>query len=48
MAEQNCPRCGMPKEQWSGNKGQGVNKDNQTYCCQGCAENKGCTCPNRR
>ena len=44
MAEKTCPKCGMTEKQWKGNNGQGVNKDNQTYCCNGCAENTGCTC----
>ena len=44
MAQQRCPRCGMTKEEWKGNAGQGVTKDGQTYCCQGCADDTGCTC----
>ncbi len=44
MAEQRCSKCGMPKDQWKENGGQGVTKDDQTYCCQGCADGTGCTC----
>ena len=42
--EQTCPRCGMTKGQWQGNGRQGVQSGSQTYCCQGCANNTGCTC----
>ncbi len=42
--EQTCPNCGMPKEDWQGNNGQGVQLGNETYCCQGCATGTGCTC----
>jgi hypothetical protein len=41
---QTCPRCGMTRERWKGNGGQGVQSGGQTYCCQGCANNTGCTC----
>jgi len=43
---QTCPGCGMSKEDWKGNDGEGVVKtdDGQTYCCQGCADGSGCTC----
>jgi hypothetical protein len=34
----------MPKREWQGNKGQGYTKDGQTYCCQDCADDTGCTC----
>lgn len=44
MAEQVCPRCGLPKESWQGDEGEGYEKDGTTYCCQGCAEGSGCTC----
>ena len=36
-----CPGCGMIKNEWPG---EGYTHDNQTYCCQGCAEGTGCTC----
>jgi hypothetical protein len=39
-----CPRCGMAREQWQSNRGQGVRAGGATYCCQGCADNTGCTC----
>jgi len=42
--EQTCSRCDMPRHQWKGNDGEGVLQDDQTYCCQGCAEGTGCTC----
>jgi hypothetical protein len=46
MAEATCPGCGMGKHLWTGNGGEGVDKDGQTYCCQGCADQgmAGCTC----
>jgi hypothetical protein len=36
-----CPGCGMLKNAWPG---EGYTHDNETYCCQGCAEGTGCTC----
>ena len=36
-----CPGCGMVKNSWPG---EGYTHENQTYCCQGCAEGTGCTC----
>ena len=36
-----CPGCGMLKNAWPG---EGYTHENQTYCCQGCAEGTGCTC----
>ena len=36
-----CPGCGMAKNDWPG---EGYTHDNQSYCCQGCAEGTGCTC----
>lgn len=44
MAQQTCDRCGLPRDQWKGNNGEGVQKNGQTYCCEGCANNTGCTC----
>jgi hypothetical protein len=43
-SQQSCPNCGMQRQQWKGNGGQGFQRGNQTYCCQGCADNTGCTC----
>ncbi len=47
MQEQSCPRCGMGQHQWSGNGGQGIEKDGRMYCCNGCATGSRCTCPGR-
>ena len=46
MAEVTCPGCGMGKHLWTGNGGEGVEQEGQTYCCQGCADEPGtgCTC----
>jgi hypothetical protein len=41
---QTCPNCGMAREDWQGNSGQGYEYNGQMYCCQGCAEGTGCTC----
>jgi hypothetical protein len=35
-----CANCGMGSEDWS----EGYKLGSQTYCCQGCAEQTGCTC----
>jgi len=42
--QQMCPGCGMAKEEWMGNNGQGFPVGDKTYCCQGCATGTGCTC----
>lgn len=39
-----CPNCGMPKEDWRGNGGEGFQLGSSVYCCQGCATGAGCTC----
>jgi hypothetical protein len=39
-----CPVCGMLKEEWKGNGGEGVVKNGRSFCCQGCADGSGCTC----
>lgn len=36
-----CPGCGTLKNSWPG---EGYTHENETYCCQGCAEGTGCTC----
>jgi hypothetical protein len=36
-----CPRCKMIKNDWPG---EGYTLGGETYCCQGCAEDTGCTC----
>jgi len=47
-SERICSRCGMSKEEWSGNHGKGVIESGETYCCKGCAEDTGCTCDSDR
>lgn len=37
-----CPNCGMAARDWSQEGGYALGS--QTYCCQGCAEQTGCTC----
>lgn len=37
-----CPNCQLPKDEWS--DVQGFELENVLYCCEGCAENTGCTC----
>jgi hypothetical protein len=34
----------MTENLWTGNAGDGVEVGGVTYCCQGCADNTGCTC----
>jgi hypothetical protein len=36
-----CPGCAMIKNKWPG---EGYSHEGETYCCQGCAEDTGCTC----
>ena len=43
-----CPNCLMEKSEWTGNAGKGVQQDQDVYCCQGCAEDTGCTCADDR
>jgi len=38
-----CPGCGMIKNEWPG---EGYSHEGETFCCQGCAEGRGCTCVN--
>lgn len=40
----NCARCGMEEEDWTGNNGAGVSLEGETYCCEGCARDRGCVC----
>jgi len=35
-----CANCGMASEDWS----EDYKLGSQSYCCQGCAEQTGCTC----
>jgi hypothetical protein len=42
--EQTCPNCGMPRQDWRGNNGEGYQSDDGVYCCEGCADGSGCTC----
>jgi hypothetical protein len=37
-----CPACGAPQSQWT--EPNGYPKGNKTYCCEGCADQSGCTC----
>ena len=38
---ESCPRCGMERMDWPT---EGFKRENRQYCCQGCAEDTGCTC----
>jgi hypothetical protein len=38
---ESCPNCGMASKDWPEG---GYRLERQTYCCQGCAEQTGCTC----
>jgi hypothetical protein len=44
VRSETCADCGMVKADWKGNNGQGVEKDGRMYCCDGCANETGCTC----
>lgn len=37
-----CPECGMARNDWP--DPEGYTKEGKTFCCEGCAENQGCTC----
>ena len=41
-----CTECGLERAVWGGNEGRGYRVDEELYCCQGCAEDTGCTCDN--
>ena len=40
-----CPKCGMVESEWPAG---GVEINGTLYCCLGCAEARGCTCPSHR
>ena len=42
MTTKQCPNCGMPRDEWPDPSG--YTKQNKTYCCEGCAQDTGCTC----
>jgi hypothetical protein len=42
-AEERCPRCDLPRSQWTDN-GQGYPRVDLLYCCRGCAEQGMCVC----
>ena len=42
-SEERCPRCALPRSQWTAN-GQGYPRNEQLYCCRGCAEEGACIC----
>lgn len=37
-----CPNCGMERPEWS--SPDGYSKEGLAYCCEGCAEDRGCVC----
>jgi len=39
-----CANCGMTREDWRGNGGQGYSLGGILYCCEGCAKGDGCSC----
>ena len=41
---ESCPNCGMSRDSWQGEGGQGYAKGRETFCCRGCGEGTGCTC----
>ena len=36
-----CPNCGVPRSEWPE---AGFTKEEELYCCEGCADTTGCTC----
>jgi hypothetical protein len=42
--EAKCPVCGRMQSDWRVNNSEGVVKDGQSYCCEGCAESGECSC----
>lgn len=41
-----CARCGMEKADWG--SAQGIQKEGETFCCQGCADETGCLCEEQK
>ncbi len=39
-----CPRCGRARTEWRADNSVGFAFEGQTYCCEGCAQGKTCTC----
>jgi hypothetical protein len=39
-----CARCGLSSAEWTAREGSGYLADGETFCCQGCAEGRACTC----
>lgn len=39
-----CPNCGLLQDRWTGNSGEGYEKQGLIFCCEGCAEDTGCGC----
>ncbi len=37
-----CPQCGMKNAEWP--QSTGYEQKGETFCCEGCAEDTGCTC----
>lgn len=44
QTQMECAQCGLARNVWKGNDGQGYRLDGEFYCCQECAEETGCTC----
>lgn len=42
MPAASCPFCGMSRDEWP--NPEGVKRDGNVYCCEGCASGRGCTC----
>ncbi len=39
-----CARCGLLEREWSEQGGEGLQIDDELFCCLGCAEQSGCSC----
>lgn len=42
--QERCSGCGITKDHWKGNRGEGYLRDEEVYCCEGCARETDCTC----
>ncbi len=42
--DEKCQACGRARSEWRVNNSEGVAKDGQVYCCEGCAEGRECSC----
>jgi len=44
MSHESCLGCGIEKDQWGDNEGNGYKEGQLLFCCRGCANDTACTC----